>query len=166
MLVIGQWTPRLLGDDRPVVYRIVLQLLSHQDAALQLAAVSTLQAMVDDWDFREDQFVPVAGAAFAALAPVLQAAEDYDAQLQARSRQRAFCVAGLRLFAMYLPLQMQVQQCRVGSWEPASGLASSPLCLRPRKLIFTIEAHPESSSLRLKRTERRRHRCSTDVLHQ
>ena len=82
LLVISQWTPRLHEHDRPAVYQAVLQLLSHEDAALQLAAVATLQALVDDWDFREEQFVGIAGAAFAALTPVLRSAEDYDAQLQ------------------------------------------------------------------------------------
>lgn len=91
LLTISQWTPRLQEADRPAVYEAVLRLLVHPDAALQLAAVSTLQALVDDWDFREDHFVPVAGAAFAALTPLLQSTEDYDAQLQ---------VCGLRSAAL------------------------------------------------------------------
>lgn len=85
LLIVGQWTPKLHERDRPAVYHAVLQMLGDQDAALQLAAVATLQSLVDDWDFREDQFVDIAGPAFAALMPVLQSAEDYDAQLQARA---------------------------------------------------------------------------------
>ena len=99
LLVIGEWTPRLHESDRPAAYQAVLQLLMSEDAALQLAAVSALQSLVDDWDFREEQFVGIAGAAFAALTPVLRSAEDYDAQLQVRRLHHTECWASGRCSA-------------------------------------------------------------------
>ena len=46
LLVLGQWVPKLADDDRPDVYRAVLHLMANEDAALQLAAVSTLQVCI------------------------------------------------------------------------------------------------------------------------
>ena len=41
------------------------------DAAVALAAATALRSLVDDWDFVEEDFAPLAGAAFAAAARAL-----------------------------------------------------------------------------------------------
>ena len=47
--LVSHWLPKLRKEDRPAVYRTLLGVLAAEDAALQLAALVTLQAMVDDW---------------------------------------------------------------------------------------------------------------------
>ena len=41
------------------------------DAAVALAAAAALRSLVDDWDFVEEDFAPLSGAAFAAAARAL-----------------------------------------------------------------------------------------------
>lgn len=48
-LLIGQWVGKLKGEDRPMAYRALLSLLADTDPAMQLAAVASLQALIDDW---------------------------------------------------------------------------------------------------------------------
>ena len=48
-LLIGQWVGKLKGEDRPLAYRALLSLLADPDPAMQLAAVASLHALVDDW---------------------------------------------------------------------------------------------------------------------
>ena len=40
---------KLKGEDRPLAYRALLSLLADPDPAMQLAAVASLHALVDDW---------------------------------------------------------------------------------------------------------------------
>ena len=47
--VVSYWTARLKKEDRPAVYQALVAALAEDDAALQLAAVGTLRALVDDW---------------------------------------------------------------------------------------------------------------------
>ncbi|KAK9787255.1 hypothetical protein WJX73_002919 [Symbiochloris irregularis] len=118
LLLLGQWTAKLAGEDRPAVYRTVLHLMSNQDAALQLAAVSTLQALVDDWDFREEQFVEVAGVAFSALTPLLQCTDDYDAQMQVFNLINAIID---RLGDSIRPFAQGLMALLPSAWEAAEG---------------------------------------------
>ena len=48
-LLTGQWVGKLKGEDRPMAYRALLSLLADADPVMQLAAVASLQALVDDW---------------------------------------------------------------------------------------------------------------------
>lgn len=48
--LLSHWTARLKKEDRPAAYRALLAALAEEgDAAMQLAAVGTLRALVDDW---------------------------------------------------------------------------------------------------------------------
>ena len=47
--LVSYWTAKLKKEDRPPVYRALVAALGEEDAALQLAAVATLRALVDDW---------------------------------------------------------------------------------------------------------------------
>jgi hypothetical protein len=48
-LLVGQWVGKLKGEDRPLAYRALLSLLADPDPAMQLAAVASLHALIDDW---------------------------------------------------------------------------------------------------------------------
>lgn len=48
-LLVGQWVGKLKGEDRPLGYRALLSLLADPDPAMQLAAVASLHALIDDW---------------------------------------------------------------------------------------------------------------------
>lgn len=137
LLIVGQWTPKLHERDRPAVYHAVLQMLGDQDAALQLAAVATLQSLVDDWDFREDQFVDIAGPAFAALMPVLQSAEDYDAQLQVFSLINSIID---RLGESMKPFAAGFMHLLPQAWEAADGhsLLRMQILISLQKLVHAL----------------------------
>lgn len=49
--LVAHWAPRLRKEDRPAVYRALVAALDGEggDAAMQLAAVASLRALVDDW---------------------------------------------------------------------------------------------------------------------
>ncbi|KAL3150483.1 hypothetical protein ABBQ32_000305 [Trebouxia sp. C0010 RCD-2024] len=81
-LLIGQWVGKLKGEDRPMAYRALLSLLADADPAMQLAAVASLHALIDDWEFREDQFLDVVGPCFQLLANFMLSAAEFDSQLQ------------------------------------------------------------------------------------
>ncbi|DBA79077.1 hypothetical protein WJX77_002150 [Trebouxia sp. C0004] len=81
-LLVGQWVGKLKGEDRPLAYRALLSLLADPDPAMQLAAVASLHALIDDWEFREDQFLDLVGPCFQLLANFMQSAVDFDSQLQ------------------------------------------------------------------------------------
>ncbi|KAK9830439.1 hypothetical protein WJX72_011753 [[Myrmecia] bisecta] len=81
-LLLGQWVAKLSTEDRPAAYRATLSLLPGGDAALQLAGVTSLHALVDDWEFTEAQFLEFVGPCFELLMAFLQSAAEYDTQLQ------------------------------------------------------------------------------------
>ncbi len=56
-LLIGQWVGKLKGEDRPLAYRALLSLLADPDPAMQLAAVASLHALIDDWSVNADCIV-------------------------------------------------------------------------------------------------------------
>ncbi len=48
--VVSYFTARLQRDDRPAVYRALVEALAETgDPAMQLVAVVTLRALIDDW---------------------------------------------------------------------------------------------------------------------
>ena len=47
--LVSYWTSKLQVEDRPAVYRALVGALGDPDAALQLVAVVSLQALVTDW---------------------------------------------------------------------------------------------------------------------
>ncbi|KAK9822576.1 hypothetical protein WJX74_006339 [Apatococcus lobatus] len=81
LLLLGQWVTKLTADDRQLVYQAATQLLVDADAAVQLAAVDCLHALVDDWEFQEEAFLPYVHACFQRLAGILNGSEEFDTQL-------------------------------------------------------------------------------------
>ncbi|KAL4857594.1 Importin-11 [Chlorella vulgaris] len=80
--LVSYWTARLKREDRPAVYRCLVAALGEErDAAMQLAAVASLRALVDDWEFEEAQFLEYVGPCFQQLAGLLGCAAEFDSQL-------------------------------------------------------------------------------------
>lgn len=84
--LVSHWAARLKKEDRPAVYRALVAALAEEgDAAMQLMAVGTLRALVDDWEFDEAQFLEFVPPCFQQLASLLSSAEEFDSQLAAFS---------------------------------------------------------------------------------
>lgn len=81
-LLIGQWVPQLQAEDRPSVYRALLELLSEEDFGICMAGVAALDDLVNDWAFTEDSFLEVVSPCFQLLAQRLQACHEYETQIQ------------------------------------------------------------------------------------
>ncbi|CAL8468538.1 g8078 [Coccomyxa elongata] len=81
-LLVGQWVVKLPADTRPAAYRALLSLMADEDTALQLAAVSSLRALVEDWEFQEAPFLEFVAPALQLLAALLQESTELDTQLQ------------------------------------------------------------------------------------
>ena len=81
-ILIGQWVPQLKAEDRPKVYRAMLDLLADEDFGISMAAVTALIDLVDDWSFEEEPFLEFVAPCFQLLAQRLQACQDYETQIQ------------------------------------------------------------------------------------
>jgi hypothetical protein len=81
VLLMGSWVNKL-GSQWPTAYRIVEGMLGEEDPVLQLAAVGTLRAMVEDWDFKEETFLPHIPGCMQHLATILSVAVECDTQLK------------------------------------------------------------------------------------
>lgn len=57
-LVLAKWVPRATDADRPAAYSALLQLLSCDDAAIQLAAINALQARLPPSNLRLPNWTP------------------------------------------------------------------------------------------------------------
>lgn len=67
-ILLGQFVAKLPDEARDSCYRVLVEMLSERGSiALQLAALSSLRLLIDDWGFYEDQFGPYVG-------PTIQAA--------------------------------------------------------------------------------------------
>lgn len=86
-LLLGRWVADLAEADRPAAYRALLSMLAEgADPAAQLAAVSALHSLIDDFGFREEQFMEFVGPSFQLLAAFLQSASEFDSQIQVRAK--------------------------------------------------------------------------------
>lgn len=84
-LLIGQWAPQLQAEDRPTVYRALLQLLNEEDFGICMAGVSALHELVNDWAFTEDPFMEFVAPCFQLLAQRLQGCREYETQIQVQA---------------------------------------------------------------------------------
>ena len=81
-ILIGQWVPQLQAEDRPTVYRALLELLADEDFGICMAAVTALHDLVNDWAFTEDPFMEFVAPCFQLLTHSLQACKEYETQIQ------------------------------------------------------------------------------------
>eukprot|EP00879_Flechtneria_rotunda_P025885 GHRR01027540.1.p1 GENE.GHRR01027540.1~~GHRR01027540.1.p1 ORF type:complete len:987 (+),score=414.93 GHRR01027540.1:174-3134(+) len=91
--LVGHWVADLKATDRPAVYRALTVLLvqpssadkqqQHKpDVVLQLAAVSAMRIIVDDFGFESEGFVEVLPAVMQALTGMLATSQELDTQTQ------------------------------------------------------------------------------------
>ena len=82
--IISKWVPCVPAELRPVVYEaLVLLLRDGEDSAVRLAACAAMRALVDDWNFEEDHFIPFVAPCFQCLLALLAVAQEFDTQIQA-----------------------------------------------------------------------------------
>ena len=75
LLLPSYWLGALKPPDRAALYERALEALQPSavnDLAVRLAALVTLQALVEDWGFEEEAFAPCAPRCFEALAALLR----------------------------------------------------------------------------------------------
>jgi len=80
--LIAQWVARVEHEDRPAVYRGLIEAMTVQDACMQLTAVDALRTLIDDWNFRDEQFVEFVGPTMTVLVRNLSDASELDSQTQ------------------------------------------------------------------------------------
>lgn len=81
--LIGVWTGvKLSSELRPALYSMTLLLLqSDEDIAVRLTASSTLQHVIDDFEFNTDQFLPFLESSFALLFTLLREVRECDSKV-------------------------------------------------------------------------------------
>ena len=80
--LVAYWVPKIKPQDKPTVYAMLLSILPEEDSAMFLMACSTLQAVMEDWDFDVEQFRPLATDAVRLLIADLARCSDYESQLE------------------------------------------------------------------------------------
>ena len=80
--LISYWVTKLKPHDRPSVYSILLSILQEKDSAMFLMSCSTLQALMEDWEFDVEQFRPFAMDAVQLLISILSNVSEYESQLE------------------------------------------------------------------------------------
>jgi hypothetical protein len=80
--VVSYWVSKLTASDRSTVYAAVLYAMQDPDPVISLSAVSTLHALVEDWEFTEEGFAPYISPVFSALASMLSTLTELDSQSQ------------------------------------------------------------------------------------
>lgn len=81
--LIGVWTGvKLSSELRPALYSVTLLLLqSDEDLAVRLTASSTLQHVIDDFEFNTEQFLPFLEPSFALLFTLLKEVRECDSKV-------------------------------------------------------------------------------------
>lgn len=82
VLLIGAWTPQLPKGGRGIVYQILTDLLSDDDLAVRLAAVTSLRSVVEDWEFDADALSPYRERIVVTLGVMVKQSEEFDTHLQ------------------------------------------------------------------------------------
>lgn len=80
--VVSYWVSKLTASDRSSVYAAILNTMQDPDPVISLSAVSTLNALVEDWEFTEEGFAPYISPVFSALASMLSTLTELDSQSQ------------------------------------------------------------------------------------
>ncbi|GAX73146.1 hypothetical protein CEUSTIGMA_g599.t1 [Chlamydomonas eustigma] len=79
MRIVAQWVADVEEQDRPALYEALLAAFNEKDdLCIQLSAVDTLRALVEDWNFKDEQFAPFVGTCMQQLSQILVHAHDLD----------------------------------------------------------------------------------------
>eukprot|EP00898_Chlorokybus_atmophyticus_P004539 jgi/Chlat1/5086/Chrsp33S05017 len=80
--LLGCWVSKITESIRQSVYASLVNLIAEDDAVVQLAAVASLRAVIDDWHFYEQSFLPYVETCLAYLFRMLHTTTEFDSQLQ------------------------------------------------------------------------------------
>lgn len=87
MRVVSAWVSKLKKEEKPPIYRALIDALSisnaGDDPVIYLSSIAALNNMIEDWEFDEEQFLPYVPAAFQSLTVILQRSAEYQTQLEA-----------------------------------------------------------------------------------
>lgn len=84
-MLVGAWVSKLKNVDRKLAYQSLLSLLSETDYCLKLTAVDIYRILIDDWAFREEDFLEYSSATLRSLASMVEECEDLDTQVKVRT---------------------------------------------------------------------------------
>ncbi|EFJ16027.1 hypothetical protein SELMODRAFT_268640 [Selaginella moellendorffii] len=80
--LVGQWVSKIDKDLRRPIYVSLLRLLGDGDLAVQLAACHSLQTLIDDVHFYEEEFVEFVSPCLELLFVFMKNAQELDSKLQ------------------------------------------------------------------------------------
>lgn len=80
--LLGKWVNKIKGELRKPVYSALIILLGHGDLAVQLAACHSLQNLIDDVHFYEEEFLEYVPTCLGLLIQFMQNAQEFDSKLQ------------------------------------------------------------------------------------
>ncbi|CAK9199162.1 unnamed protein product [Sphagnum jensenii] len=80
--LLGKWVSKIKDDMRKPIYSALLRLLGDSDMAVQLAACYSLQNLIDDVHFYEDEFLEFVPACLELLFQFMRSAQEFDSKLQ------------------------------------------------------------------------------------
>lgn len=81
-LLVGAWVTDIKPADKPAVYRAMLSLMADDDEAIALAGFKAMHSLIDDWGFREHEFLDFVEPSFKMAALQMRAVNDHESQLQ------------------------------------------------------------------------------------
>uniref|UniRef100_A0A3Q3G2L6 Importin-11 n=1 Tax=Kryptolebias marmoratus TaxID=37003 RepID=A0A3Q3G2L6_KRYMA len=80
--LIGQWiSVKFKSDLRPLLYEVILSLMQDPDLVVRIETATTLK-LVDDFEFRTEQFLPYLESIFGLLFQLLQQVTECDTKMQ------------------------------------------------------------------------------------
>jgi hypothetical protein len=80
--LVGKWVNKIKGELRKPVYTALMRLLADGDLAVQLAVCFSLQNLIDDVHFYEEEFVEYVPTCLGLLIQFMQNAQEFDSKLQ------------------------------------------------------------------------------------
>lgn len=92
-MLVSAWVSKLKKEDRKLAYRSLVGLLSEKDYCLKLTAVDVFRILIDDWAFREEDFLEYSSATLGNLASMVEECEDLDTQVKVRYEDSCLLVS-------------------------------------------------------------------------
>ena len=88
MRVVAEFIASIKASQRPSVYAAIVDAIARQqasaepDVCIQLVAVDTLRVMVEDWDFKDSDFLPFLHPLLSHLPHLLHTCSSFDSHVR------------------------------------------------------------------------------------